>query len=298
MVRGNFFWGRMPELPEVETVRRGLLPVMDGARIENVWIGRKDLRFPFPNKFVQRLQGAVVDHLGRRGKFLVASLSSGQTLIMHLGMTGRFTIEDAPSIGTDAFYYHQTQAEKHTHVVFSFARPSKKPSVVTYNDARRFGYMDLVPTKTLDESKHFAAMGPEPLDRSFDIAGFNERLKDRKSPIKQALLDQRVVAGLGNIYVCEALFRAKVSPRRSASAVAGRRGARLHAEIIEVLKEAIKAGGSTLRDFAASDGALGYFQHGFQVYDREGKECPCCGAAIKRIVQSGRSTFFCSNCQR
>ena len=281
----------MPELPEVETVRRGLAPVMEGAVFESVLLNRGNLRFSFPKNFKKRLEGNQIISLGRRGKYMTAILSTGEVLIMHLGMTGRFTIH-----GDNAgrFYHDAGGAEKHDHVVFTF----KSGAVVVYNDARRFGFMDLAPVDTLDQSKHFASMGPEPLSPAFSLGAFNAALKGRATPIKAALLDQRVVAGIGNIYACEALFRAGISPRRKASSVAGARAARLHPEIIKVLEEAIVAGGSTLRDFAASDGALGYFQHRFQVYDREGADCPACGVAIKRLEQAGRSTFFCSGCQR
>ena len=250
----------MPELPEVETVRRGLAPTMEGAVFEKVDLYRKNLRFPFPRNFKKRLVNNRVERLERRGKYMMAMLSSGEALIMHLGMTGRFTVHGE---NAGRFYHDAGGVEKHDHVVFSF----KGGAVIVYNDARRFGFMDLVPGENLDESKHFAAMGPEPLGPGFTLDAFNEALKARSAPIKAALLDQRVVAGIGNIYACEALFRAGVSPRRKAFGVAGLRASRLYPEILAVLGEAIEAGGSTLRDFAASDGALGYFQHRFQVYD-------------------------------
>ena len=281
----------MPELPEVETVRRGLAPVMEGAVFESVLLNRRDLRFPFPRNFKKRLEGNRIISLGRRGKYMTATLSTGEVLIMHLGMTGRFTIHGE---NAGRFYHDAGGAEKHDHVVFTL----KRGAVVVYNDARRFGFMDLAAGDRLEQSKHFAAMGPEPLSSAFSLEAFNEQLKRRSTSIKAALLDQRVVAGVGNIYACEALFRSGVSPRRKASSVAGVRAARLHQEIMKVLEEAIDAGGSTLRDFAASDGALGYFQHRFQVYDREGADCPACGGPIKRLEQAGRSTFFCSRCQR
>jgi len=281
----------MPELPEVETVRQGLAPVMEGAVFESVLLNRRNLRFPFPRNFKKRLEGNKIISLGRRGKYMTARLSTGEVLIMHLGMTGRFTVHGQ---NAGRFYHDSGGAEKHDHVVFTF----KSGAVVVYNDARRFGFMDLVSGDKLDQSKHFASMGPEPLGQAFTLEAFNTQLKPRSTPIKTALLDQKVVAGIGNIYACEALFRSGISPRRKASSVAGVRAARLHPEIIKVLEEAIVAGGSTLRDFAASDGALGYFQHRFQVYDREGEACQRCQASIKRLEQAGRSTFFCSACQR
>jgi len=288
----------MPELPEVETVRRGLAPAMEGARFHKVRIGRPDLRFPLPQGFQRRLEGVRVNVLGRRGKYLTADLSSGETLIMHLGMSGRFTVEGASmrqraaAVGANP---------KHDHVVFKMARGDNieiSDTSITYNDPRRFGFMDLAATSGLEECRHFKGMGPEPLGNGFSAAALNQALKGKTAPIKAALLDQRVVAGLGNIYVSEALYRAKVSPRRRAASVAGRRGERLYHSIIEVLRDAIEAGGSTLRDFAAADGELGYFQHRFDVYDREGEACRHCSGAIARLTQAGRSTYFCPSCQR
>lgn len=286
----------MPELPEVETVRRGLAPVMEGAVFARVATRRKDLRFAFPEHFVGRLAGQRVETLDRRGKYLIARLSSSESLIIHLGMTGRFTIEEEVSARPGAFVHAQDCDPKHDHVVFELNGP--RPARVTYNDPRRFGFMDIAPAGGLEASPHFARMGPEPLGNGFSPAVLKSALKGKTAPIKTALLDQRIVAGLGNIYVCEALFRAGVSPRRKAASVAGKRSDRLYCEIIAVLREAIDAGGSTLRDFAAADGALGYFQHRFDVYDREGGECRVCDTSIRRIVQSGRSTFFCPKCQR
>ena len=290
----------MPELPEVETVRRGLAPVMEGARITRVIARRPDLRFPLPKHFEKRLTGAAVTALSRRGKYLTADLSTGETLIMHLGMTGRFTIIEQKERTAPGLFHHETavgKADKHDHVVFEVSGAGGDAQIV-YNDARRFGFMDLAETKTLNGSRHFSGMGPEPLGPAFTEDYLSARLKNSAAAIKAALLDQKIVAGLGNIYVCEALFRAGISPRRTGASVAGVRAVRLHPQIIRVLEEAISAGGSTLRDFAASDGALGYFQHGFQVYDREGAPCPVCETAIRRITQSGRSTFYCPQCQR
>ena len=294
----------MPELPEVETVRRGLEPVMAGASFAEVETRRRDLRFPFPRNFAVRLVGARVEALDRRGKYMIAALSTGESLIMHLGMSGRFKITaggiaagGAAAFGETpgAFAHAHNCDEKHDHTVF---RMSGTGARIAYNDPRRFGFMDLVDTGTLEECRHFKGMGPEPLGNAFSADSLNKALAGRQTPIKAALLDQRVVAGLGNIYVCEALYRAKISPRRKAASVAGRRGERLAAAVVEVLREAIAAGGSSLRDFAAADGALGYFQHGFEVYDREGEACVACKTPIKRLVQGGRSTFFCPSCQR
>lgn len=295
----------MPELPEVETVRRGLAPVMEGAVLASVEARRPDLRFPLPVDFVERLQGRRVENLDRRGKYLVAHLNSGESLIMHLGMSGRFTIEEGierinagktGQFSPGDFALAQGGDPKHDHVVFRME--GKRSARITYNDPRRFGFMDIAPPGGLETCRHFKGMGPEPLGNGFSAPALKEALKGKAAPIKAALLDQRVVAGLGNIYVCEALYRAGVSPRRKAGSVAGKRSDRLYGEIIAVLREAIEAGGSSLRDFASTDGALGYFQHRFDVYDREGEKCRRCDKAISRIVQGGRSTFFCPSCQR
>lgn len=286
----------MPELPEVETVRRGLAPVMEGAVFASVEARRSDLRFPFPGEFAERLQGRRVESLDRRGKYLIGRLDSQESLIMHLGMTGRFTIESASRKAPGAFARAHDIDPKHDHVVFKMA--GAEPARITYNDPRRFGFMDIAPAGELETCRHFNGMGPEPLGNGFSAAILGQALKGRAAPIKTALLDQRIVAGLGNIYVCEALFRAGISPRRKAGSVAGKRSDGLYPQIIAVLREAIEAGGSTLRDFASADGALGYFQHRFDVYGREGEGCRRCASPIRRIVQGGRSTFFCSRCQR
>lgn len=290
----------MPELPEVETVRVGLAPVMEGARFADVEARRPDLRFPLPDRFAQRLCGANVATLRRRGKYLIADLSTGESLIMHLGMSGRFTIDAGTGARRSTGLGDPERAEdcdpKHNHVVFQFA--GRQTAQVIYNDPRRFGFMDLTPTDGLEECRHFKGMGPEPLGNNFSAAALNQALRGKPALIKAALLDQRVVAGLGNIYVCEALYRAGVSPRRRAASVAGVRGERLYRAIIDVLREAIDAGGSSLRDFAATDGGLGYFQHRFDVYGREGENCTSCGGVISRLVQGGRSTFLCPTCQR
>ncbi|MEM9897777.1 MAG: bifunctional DNA-formamidopyrimidine glycosylase/DNA-(apurinic or apyrimidinic site) lyase [Pseudomonadota bacterium] len=296
----------MPELPEVETVRRGLAPAFSGARIERVTLNRPDLRYPLPERFVERLVGRRPMSLDRRGKYLVAPLDSGESLVMHLGMSGRFSVKsdaaleaDANGRAVDPFYYATDGDKAHDHVVFDFSGGALGGStLVTYNDPRRFGFMDLVATDAVDRCRHFEKMGPEPLSSGFNDAYFKAALRNKKTSIKAAILDQSVVAGVGNIYACEALYRARISPRRLASSVAGVRSDRLRAAIVDVLQDAIAAGGSTLRDFAAADGALGYFQHRFDVYDRAGEGCRCCDARIKKLVQSNRSTFYCGGCQR
>ncbi len=288
----------MPELPEVETVRRGLAPVMEGARILRVELRRADLRFPFPDSFVNRLTGWRIAAADRRAKYLLFHLTSGETLIIHLGMTGRFIVEAEELDGKPGAFDHLlTNIPAHDHVVFHIDGPDGVAKV-TYNDVRRFGFMDLIETDKLADSTHFAEMGPEPLTNSFSGASLSDALHGRNAPVKQALLDQRVIAGLGNIYVCEALHRAGISPKRKAKSVVGKRAERLAPAIRDILTEAIRAGGSTLKDYAGADGALGYFQHDFKVYDRAGQECGACSQPIKRIVQSGRSTFYCSSCQR
>ena len=278
-------------------MRRGLAPFMEGALITQAQARRPDLRFPLPARFTERLSGVHIDELRRRGKYLVAQLTSGETLIMHLGMSGRFTI-DAEARGQPGIFHHAPAANpRHDHIVFHLEGAHGAARVI-FNDPRRFGFMDLTPTKMLETCAHFAGMGPEPLSTNFTVAVLNEALKGRTAPIKSALLDQRLVAGVGNIYACEALFRAGISPRRRAASVPGVRAGRLHTAITDVLNQAIEAGGSSLRDFAGSDGALGYFQHRFEVYDRDGRACVVCAAPIRRIVQAGRSTFYCSRCQR
>ncbi len=277
----------MPELPEVETVRRGLAAALEGRRLQRVAIHRADLRKPFPRDFVQRLTGRRILNVYRRAKYLLLDLDTGETLIMHMGMSGRFTV-----------YGHNSGmaagAGKHDHVVFD----TEDDTRVVFTDHRRFGLMTVTPTAEVKNHPLFFGMGPEPLDRTFTPAVLSAALKGKRTPIKAALLDQRVVAGLGNIYVCEALFRAAISPRRLASSVAGARAERLVPAIKSVLKDALAAGGSSLRDYAHADGELGYFQHHFAVYDREAKPCPRCGTPVRRIVQSARSSFFCPKCQR
>jgi formamidopyrimidine-DNA glycosylase len=281
----------MPELPEVETVRRGLAPAMEGKRILRVETRRKDLRFPFPANFNQRIEGAKLSHMGRRAKYLVAELSNGEALIMHLGMTGRFTVHGK----TPGKFHHDAGGdEKHDHVVFEMQGGAR----VVFNDARRFGFMDLWPTETLSTYAPFAGMGPEPISNAFSGAYLHEAFRGKKTPVKSALLDQNVVAGLGNIYVCEALHRSGISPKKLAGAIRRDRLELLAVEVRKVIEEAILAGGSTISDYKSTGGELGYFQHAFRIYDREGEPCLTCERPVKRIVQSGRSTFYCAACQK
>ena len=335
----------MPELPEVETVRRGLAPAFEGARFVSVETRRPNLRFPFPEKFRQRLEGRKVLALRRRAKYLLADLDSGETLAMHLGMSGSFRIEspsprlrgegrgegpgpeqtssvrrDSPSesavrvgrpltltlspqagrgdsgvLAADAFHLPRSKASKHDHVVFQFDNGAR----VVYNDPRRFGFMVLFATHEQDQHKLFADIGLEPLGDDFTAAALADILDGVRAPLKAALLDQKRIAGLGNIYVCEALHRAKLSPLREAARAPKAKIKALHKAIRDVLGEAIEAGGSTLRDHRQADGELGYFQHSFAVYDREGAACPHkgCQGTITRVAQNGRSTFYCAECQ-
>ena len=288
----------MPELPEVETVRRGLAPVMEGERFAKVEVRRGDLRWPLPKGFARKLNGETVRGLGRRAKYLLADLSSGDVLLMHLGMSGSFRIgkDSAPS----QYYHERSKSTAHDHVIFHMSNGA----TVTFNDPRRFGSMKLFPRARMDEEPLLRSLGPEPLGNEFDAAMLAKACAGKKTSLKAALSDQRVVAGLGNIYVCEALFRARLSPKRIASTIADRHGKpneraeRLVDSIKAVLKDAIEAGGSSLRDHRRADGSLGDFQHNFQVYDREGAPCPACKGKIKRIVQGGRSTFYCPSCQK
>jgi len=289
----------MPELPEVETVRRGLAPALVGARISRVDQRRDDLRFPFPPDFARRLTGRRILALRRRAKYLIADLDGDEALVMHLGMSGSFRIdEEAPG----RFHHPRGKSAAHDHVVFHLDNGKR----VTYNDPRRFGFMDLVSGAEPDAHKLFRGIGVEPLSDDLDAALLARVFRGRKAPVKALLLDQRLIAGLGNIYVCEALHRARVSPLASAATLvtaAGAPGAalaRLPKAIKDVLAEALKAGGSSLRDHRQTDGSLGYFQHSFRVYDREGAACPTpgCKGTIARVVQSGRSTFYCPRCQK
>jgi len=299
----------MPELPEVETVRRGLAPVLVGHRIAALETRRPDLRFPFPERFAERVEGHTVKSLERRAKYLIASLSGGEDLIMHLGMTGRFTILDHGKQTTPGEYYNagdvgpeHTPEPSHDHVVLKLSGGAS----VVYNDARRFGFMLLVPHNERELHPLFRGLGVEPLGKELTPEYLAARAKGKKTNLKSFLMDQRIVAGLGNIYVSEALFRAELSPNRQAKSLADRSGAptdrarRLVPAIRETLEKAIKAGGSTLRDYRHADGASGAFQNEFAVYDREGLTClrPGCGGTVKRTVHAGRATFYCPRCQR
>ncbi len=283
----------MPELPEVETVRRGLLPAMEGVVIARMEVNRPDLRWPFPERMADRLTGQRIERLRRRSKYILADLSGGETLLIHLGMSGRMIVSGDP---LGVFVHDHPAAQKHDHVVFHMENGAR----VTFNDSRRFGAMDLMTTAEADTHKLLAALGPEPLGNDFHEDYLVAALAGRGSPIKSALLDQRIIAGLGNIYVCEALFRAGISPRRKAGRIASTRVAGMVPIIRKVLQDAIAAGGSSLKDFRQADGELGYFQHSFDVYGREGEGCrrDGCGGTIGRIVQSGRSSFYCLQCQR
>ncbi len=283
----------MPELPEVETVRRGLLPVLEGAVIVQAEVNRPDLRWPLPERMAERLTGKRVTALRRRSKYILADLDSGETLLVHLGMSGRMLISGA-QLG--AFYHDHPAPQKHDHVVLFMERGAR----VTFNDARRFGAMDLVQTDRAQEHLLLKGLGPEPFGNDFNEPYLAGRLKGRRTPIKSALLDQRIIAGLGNIYVAETLFRARISPLRLAGDLDEVQVRGLVPIIREVLAEAIEAGGSSLRDFRQANGELGYFSKHFQVYDREGDPCetPGCQGTITRTVQSGRSSFWCPSCQR
>jgi formamidopyrimidine-DNA glycosylase len=293
----------MPELPEVETVRRGLQPAMEGARIKKAEVRRKDLRFPFQKDFVTRLEGQTVTGLGRRAKYLMADLSSGDVLLMHLGMSGSFRVVNGDN-GHSPGQFHRPRSEHrvHDHVVFHMS----SGAAIIFNDPRRFGYMKVIARQRIDEEPLLEGLGPEPLGNEFDADMLARACANKKTSLKAALLDQRIVAGLGNIYVCEALFRAHLSPRRLAATLATRKGEttdharRLVEAIHAVLNQAIKAGGSSLRDHRQTSGELGYFQHSFQVYDREGEKCQTkgCGGIVRRFNQNGRSTFWCPKCQK
>lgn len=288
----------MPELPEVETVRRGLEPALSGARITYVDQRRPDLRFPFPDRLADRLTGAVIETVGRRAKFLTMPLSTGETMLAHLGMTGRFSVRTPERVLEPGAFYAPEPPKGHEHLVLTVEGTDGDERTVTFSDPRRFGFIELYPTETLHATTRFLTLGPEPLGDGFSASALLGRCRGKAAPLKAALLDQSVVAGLGNIYVCEALHRAGLSPRRKAGSLGPRRAERLVAAVKAVLAEAIEAGGSTLRDYAAADGKQGGFQQCFDVYDREGEACRRCGATVKRLVQSGRSTFFCSSCQR
>jgi len=283
----------MPELPEVETVRRGLEPVMSGQVIASADVRRPDLRWPLPPRMADRLTGARVLGLRRRSKYILADLDRGETLLIHLGMSGRMLVSGA-MLGQ--FHHDHPAPAKHDHVVLDMEGGAR----ITFNDARRFGAMDLMPTDTAEAHPLLGGLGPEPMGNEFSESYLVARLKGRDTPVKSALLDQKIIAGLGNIYVCEVLHRAGISPARRAGRISAVRVAALVPIIRQVLAEAIAAGGSSLRDYRQADGELGYFQHRFRVYDREGEPCPTpgCTGAIARLVQSGRSSFHCPLCQR
>ncbi len=287
----------MPELPEVETVRRGLAPHLDGALIEALVLNRADLRFPFPPDLARRVSGRRVLTLGRRAKYLLIPLDSGETLILHLGMSGRMIVERRGEAGALAEFHHDvTRLPQHDHVIFHLEGGTR----VVFNDPRRFGSLDLRPSENLDQAPALSSLGLEPLGNALHPEALTALLAGRRTPMKAALLDQRLIAGLGNIYVCEALHRSRIAPDRPAGSLKGREIEALVVAIRDVLAEAIEAGGSTLRDFRHEDGSLGYFQHAFRVYDREGEPCPApgCRGIVRRTVQSGRSTFHCRECQR
>jgi formamidopyrimidine-DNA glycosylase len=289
----------MPELPEVETVRMGLAPAMEHHRLLHVETRRGDLRIPFPPGFAKRLEGRTVKRLRRRAKYLLAELDGDETLVVHLGMSGRMSVYSKGrqrKLGQYVYEAAPTDAghAKHDHVIFETDAPAR----IVFTDHRRFGLMTILDTGTLEASELFKDIGIEPLSDAFNATWLASALRGKRTPIKSALLDQRVIAGLGNIYACEALFRACISPKRIAAKISDDRVAKLVDAVKSVLTEAIKAGGSSLRDYAKADGALGEFQHRFAVYDQAGKPCPGCKGKVKRIVQAGRSTFYCPSCQR
>ena len=266
----------MPELPEVETVKRGLEPVLLQSTLSQVILNRSNLRFPFPDNMKERLEGQIILGLNRRGKYILINLQSGESLVVHLGMSGSYKI-------------NPTQSVKHDHVIFK----TNKGDTIVYNDPRRFGYMFFVKTGEEHKDKSFSLMGVEPLGNKFHGAYLLKKLTSRKIPIKSSLLDQRIIAGIGNIYACEALYMSRIDPRRQSQSLTLKECDDLANAIKEVLNAAIESGGSSLRDHRQTDGSMGYFQHGFKVYDREGLKCLETGAPIERIIQSGRSTFFC-----
>lgn len=295
----------MPELPEVETVRRGLQSTLEGAMIERLELRRSDLRFPFSRRFATRLKGHRITALRRRAKYLLAELDDGTTLLMHLGMSGSFRIEgrgenDAKPVADAAVYYKRGKLEAHDHVIFHLNGGMR----VVYNDPRRFGFMLLIPAKDFEVHPMLAHLGFEPIGKDLSAEALAPRFAKRTAPLKAILSDQHVIAGLGNIYVCEALWRARLSPKRAAGTLVRADGTptkrlvRLVEAVRAVIADAVEAGGSSLRDYVQANGELGLFQHRFSVYDREGKRCPRGDGTIRRIVQSGRSTFYCPACQR
>ena len=296
----------MPELPEVETVRRGLAPAMEGSRVVKLEQRRPDLRFPFPDSFAERISGRVITALRRRAKYLLFELDDGSVLIAHLGMSGSFLVEQqGAGITPGEFHYERDKQARHDHVVFHVNGPNGDARII-YNDPRRFGFMLMTDRDNLEDHPFIRDLGPEPTGNALSAGFLADRFMGKQAPLKAALLDQKVIAGLGNIYVCEALWRTGLSPRRRAATLVTTRGrpvARLEGlvdSVRQVIADAIEAGGSSLRDHRQADGTLGYFQHRFDAYDREGEPCKKegCGGTIRRIVQSGRSTFFCPSCQR
>jgi len=296
----------MPELPEVETVRRGLQPVMEGALLTRVETRRPDLRFPLPPRMNAKLSGRHVEALGRRAKYLTAHFEGGPVLICHLGMSGSFRIEHEDSAGVPGEFHHARSKDTvHDHVVFHMTGPDGSHARVVFNDPRRFGFMLLAREADWREHPMIAGLGVEPTGNALDGAMISDLFRGKAAPLKAALSDQRLIAGLGNIYVCEALWRSRLSPKRAAGTVAGKAGTTARADALaeavrEVISDAVQAGGSSLRDYMQTDGSLGYFQKRFAVYDREGEPCPRagCKGVVQRIVQSGRSTFYCPACQR
>jgi len=295
----------MPELPEVETVRRGLQPALEGATIERLELRRGGLRVPFSRHFAARVKGRRITALCRRAKYLLAELDGGTMILMHLGMSGSFRIEtegekDAKAVADDAVYYKRGKLEAHDHVVFHL----KGGTRIVYNDPRRFGCMLLIPSKDFGAHPMLADLGFEPTGNELSAKALAPRFANRSAPLKAILADQRVIAGLGNIYVCEVLWRARLSPKRAAGTLVRADGmptqrlVRLVEAVRTVIADALEAGGSSLRDYVQANGELGLFQHRFSVYDREGKRCPRGDGTIRRIVQSGRSTFYCPACQR
>jgi len=296
----------MPELPEVETVRRGLAPAMEGASISKLELRRKDLRFPFPERFAELVQGQTITALSRRAKYLLIELDNDSIIIAHLGMSGSFRIEEAEeAIRPGDFHFARSRNEKHDHVVFHLVSAGR-PVRIIYNDPRRFGFMDLTSRQMIAEQTFLKDLGPEPTGNLLDATHLATRFEGKVQPLKSALLDQKNIAGLGNIYVCEALYRAGLSPERSAGSLVTAKGhpkkslVELTDAIRQVIADAIAAGGSSLRDYMQTDGSLGYFQHSFDVYDREGENCrrQGCSGTVQRIIQAGRSTFYCSICQK
>ncbi|QYA13104.1 bifunctional DNA-formamidopyrimidine glycosylase/DNA-(apurinic or apyrimidinic site) lyase [Rhizobium sp. AB2/73] len=295
----------MPELPEVETVRRGLAPSMEGAVLKELELRRNDLRFPFPVDFAEAVSGRGIASLSRRSKYLLIDLDDGRTIVAHLGMSGSFRVEAGREARTPGEFHHpRSKDEKHDHVVFHLASAGGDARVI-YNDPRRFGFMDVVRRTEMASHPFFRDLGPEPTGNELDADYLAKRFAGKAQPLKSALLDQKNIAGLGNIYVCEALWRSHLSPLRAAGTLVMDTGKPTEAllalveAIREVIADAIAAGGSSLRDHIQTDGSLGYFQHSFSVYDRESQPCstPGCGGTVSRIVQAGRSSFYCASCQ-